>query len=242
MDELATRMKMYEKIEAGRKLMPLLPAMVRIDGKCFSKFTKGLTTPFDERLSALMIFTTKALVEEYNALLGYTQSDEISLVFYSDSLKSQLPYDGKIQKMVGDMAAYASLAFNRALPAYLPEKEESMPRFDCRVWNVPNKVEAANTILWREIDATKNSVSMAARKYFSHKRLHGLGMSITKIMKKLQEKQYKVIRVSKTEFEIDNGDIYPIPFELDKVPTVKQFQKMLDDSKDLMLEILKKNG
>jgi len=66
-------------------------------------------------------------------------------------------------------------------------------------------------------------------------------MSITEIMKKLQEKQYKVIRVSKTEFELDNGDIYPIPFELDKVPSVKQFQKMIDDSKDLMLEILKKS-
>lgn len=66
-------------------------------------------------------------------------------------------------------------------------------------------------------------------------------MSITKIMKKLQEKQYKVIRVSKTEFELDNGDIYPIPFELDKVPTVKQFQKMVNESRDLMMELLKKN-
>ena len=67
-------------------------------------------------------------------------------------------------------------------------------------------------------------------------------MSITKIMKKIKEKEYKVVRVSKTEFELDNGDIYPIPFELDKVPTVKQFQRMIDDSKDLMLEILKNNG
>jgi hypothetical protein len=66
-------------------------------------------------------------------------------------------------------------------------------------------------------------------------------MSITKIMKKLQEKQYKVVRFSKTEFELDNGDVYPIPFEMDKIPTIKQFQKMIDDSKDLMLEILKKS-
>ena len=67
-------------------------------------------------------------------------------------------------------------------------------------------------------------------------------MSVTKIMKKIQEKQYKVVRVTRTEFELDNGDVYPIPFEMDKVPTVKQFQKMIDDSKDLMLELLKKNG
>ena len=66
-------------------------------------------------------------------------------------------------------------------------------------------------------------------------------MSIAKIMKKLQEKEYKVVRVSRTEFELDNGDVYPIPFELDKIPTVKQFQRMINDSKDIMLEMLKKN-
>ena len=60
-------------------------------------------------------------------------------------------------------------------------------------------------------------------------------------MKKIQEKQYKVVRVTKTEFELDSGDIYPIPFELDKIPTVKQFQNMVDDSKDLMMELLRKN-
>jgi len=67
-------------------------------------------------------------------------------------------------------------------------------------------------------------------------------MSISKVMKKIQEKQYKVVRVTKTEFDLDSGDIYPIPFEIDKVPTVKQFQKMIDNSKDLMLELLKKNN
>ena len=67
-------------------------------------------------------------------------------------------------------------------------------------------------------------------------------MSITKIMKKLQEKQYKVIRVSKTEFELDNGDIYPIPFEFDYEPTIEEFQTFLDNSKEAILELVKKNG
>ena len=174
-DELGDRMKMLEKIEAGRRLMPLLPAMVRIDGKNFSKFTKGLQRPYDKRLSDLMVLVTKSLVEEYNAILGYTQSDEISLILYSDNYKSQIPYDRKIQKMVGDIAAYASLVFNKALPTCIPEKSDAMPRFDCRVWNVPNITEAVNTILWRELDATKNSVSMATRTFYSHKEIHGLG-------------------------------------------------------------------
>jgi len=165
------RMKGYEMEEAGRRLMPLLPVMVRIDGKCFSKFTNGLKRPYDVRMSLLMEYTMRNLVKEYNALIGYTQSDEISLILYSDNVKSQIPYDGRIQKLVGDMASFASLTFNEHLVEYIPEKTDSRPRFDCRVWNVPNMMEAANTILWREQDATKNSKSMAARAYYSHRDL-----------------------------------------------------------------------
>ena len=67
-------------------------------------------------------------------------------------------------------------------------------------------------------------------------------MSIEKIMKNLKNKQFKVVRISDdiSEFELDNGDIYPIPFELYYKPSIKEFQKILDDSKDLMLEMLKK--
>lgn len=126
-------------------------------------------------MSNLIITTTKSLVEEYNALLGRTQSDEISLVFYSGNYKSQIPYDGKIQKMIGNMAAGTSVIFNSLIPAYIPEKKDKLPRFDCRVWNVPNKEEAANTILWRELDTTKNSISMATRALYSHKEMQGLG-------------------------------------------------------------------
>jgi tRNA(His) 5'-end guanylyltransferase len=167
-DVFGSRMKMYEATTAGQRLMPLLPAMIRIDGKGFSKFTKGLRRPYDQRLSDIMVETTKVLVAETNALIGYTQSDEISLVLYSNDMRSQIYFDGRIQKMVGDLAAVASLAFNDLIREGLPEKAHLRPRFDCRVWNVPNKIEAANTLLWREQDATKNSISMAARSVYSH--------------------------------------------------------------------------
>jgi tRNA(His) 5'-end guanylyltransferase len=170
---LAERMKGYEMAEAGRKLMPLLPVCVRIDGKNFSKFTKGLERPYDERLSRLMVATTTALVKEYNATIGYTQSDEISLILYSDNTKSQIPFNGRIQKLIGDMAAFASVFFNQNLADFLPEKCDLAPRFDCRVWNVPNVEEATNAIMWREFDCTKNSISMAAQSLFSHKELQG---------------------------------------------------------------------
>ncbi|KKL92895.1 hypothetical protein LCGC14_1880070, partial [marine sediment metagenome] len=106
-DNFGDRMKMYEKAESGRRFMPLLPVYARLDGRSFSRFTKGFNRPYDKRMSEAMIDTTKYLVEETNALIGYSQSDEISLVWYSDSIDSQIFFDGKIQKMVSVLAALA---------------------------------------------------------------------------------------------------------------------------------------
>ena len=170
-DAFGDRMKDLEGMEAGRRFMPQVPIMARLDGKGFSKFTKGLKRPFDERMSNLMMETTRYLVEETQANCGYTQSDEISLVFYSDSPESLVWFDGRIQKMTSILAAKCSVFFNKKLPEYLPEKEDKFPVFDCRVWTVPTLEEGANTLLWREMDATKNSISMAAQEYYSHKEL-----------------------------------------------------------------------
>ena len=168
-DCFGDRIKEFEMAEAGRKFTRLLPIVARLDGKCFSKFTKGLERPYDSRMSDLMIATTKYLIKETNAVMGYTQSDEITLAWYSDSYKSQIYYDGRIQKMIGDLSAAASVYFNAELPNYLPTKAKLMPRFDARVWQMPTLKEAANVFLWRELDATKNSISMAASTYYSHK-------------------------------------------------------------------------
>lgn len=173
--EMGDRLKRYEFAETSRRLMPRLPAMARMDGVCFSRFTKGLKRPYDEELSRIMIELTKFLVEQTNACIGYTQSDEISLVMHTDNIKSQIYNDGKIVKMVGKLAAITSVRFNKLcnespyMKAHLAKKGE--PYFDARVWNVPDMQEAANSILWRELDATKNSVSMATRSVYSHKQL-----------------------------------------------------------------------
>jgi tRNA(His) 5'-end guanylyltransferase len=172
-DEFGDRMKMLEQMEAGRRLLPTLPVCVRLDGKGFSKFTAGLARPYDLGMSKAMMLTTKFLVEETNARVGYTQSDEISLILYSDTYDSQIFFDGKIQKLVSVMASMATAKFNSLIPQYLPSKVGKLAVFDCRVWNVPTREEGANAILWREHDATKNSVSMAARTVYSHKEVDG---------------------------------------------------------------------
>lgn len=97
-DDLGDRMKVYEMAEAGRKFMPLLPIVARLDGKGFSSFTKGLLRPYDERLSNLMVDCTKYLVSETNACCGYTQSDEITLAWYAPDYKSEIYFAGRISK------------------------------------------------------------------------------------------------------------------------------------------------
>lgn len=171
-DSLGNRQKQYEMAEAGRTLIPLLPIMIRLDGKGFSRFTKGLKRPYDERLMSLMQETTKSLVEHSGAILGYTQSDEISLIMYQPSFHSQIYFNGRIQKLTSVLSSYCTAVFNSKLASMLPEKANKLALFDCRVWNVPNLLEAANAILWRELDATKNAITMAASCHYSHNQLH----------------------------------------------------------------------
>ena len=169
------RMKDYEGREAQRRFLPLLPICVRIDGKRFSKWTRGLARPYDPRLSDLMVHTTVRLVEESGARIGYTQSDEISLVLYASDRRSQVYLDGRIQKLTSILASLTTAIFNHAARTAIPERADRPALFDCRAWTVPTLEEAANALLWREIDATKNSLSMAARHHYDHGELHGAG-------------------------------------------------------------------
>lgn len=177
-DSLGDRMKFYESIgAAAERLMPLVPVMIRLDGKAFHTFTKGMQKPFDYGLMELMKETTKFLVQETNAKLGYTQSDEITLVILNnESMNSQIYLDGRIAKINSILGARCSVYFNARLAEFLPAKAglppERLPIFDCRCWNVPTQTEAANAVLWREQDATRNSVQMAARAVYSHRQCH----------------------------------------------------------------------
>lgn len=170
-DAMGDRMKAYEGCESGRRFMPLLPVVARLDGKRFSAFTRGLARPYDPRLTELMVETTKYLVSNTVALVGYTQSDEITLVWYSPRSDGEIYFDGRVQKMTSVLAAECTAYFNSRLREFLPEKADQRPVFDCRVWNVPTLEEAANTVMWREFDATKNSITMAAQCHYEHSEL-----------------------------------------------------------------------
>lgn len=174
-DMLGQRMKEYEGIEAKRMLDTTLPVLARVDGKNFSSLTHDLEKPFDSDFHEAMLHTACRLVEYTGALVGYVQSDEISLLFYTPRSESQIYFNGRPQKMIGDLAAYTTLVFNDYLRDHfnLWEYSKQLPRFDARVWNVPTKLEVSNTFLWRGFDAKRNSIQMVGQAYFSPKQLHG---------------------------------------------------------------------
>lgn len=176
-DALGDRMKWYERQETGAQFLPMLPLYARIDGRGFSRFTQGLDRPYDARFRALMLDTTRHLVEQTGARCGYTQSDEISLCWLAERYDSGVFFEAKKQKMLGQLAAIATQRFNRLLwssdDGFLRTLAERDPTFDARLFQMPNREECANAFLWREMDATKNALTMAAGCYYSHQELQG---------------------------------------------------------------------
>ena len=171
-DAIGDRMKAYETRESDRRFLPMLPIYARIDGRNFSAFTRDMDRPFDADMTEIMIQTTESLVEETHARIGYTQSDEISLIWQSERYNSSIFFDHRIAKMTSVLASFATAAFMAALAeSRHADKAARWPHFDCRVFQLPNRAEAANVFLWREQDATKNAISMAARAVYSHKKL-----------------------------------------------------------------------
>lgn len=200
-DALGDRMKKYEYI-TRTYLVPRMPVIIRLDGKAFHTFTRGFKRPFDEVLISTMQDTTKYLCENIQGcVLGYTQSDEITLVLVDyKKLNSCAWFDNNIQKMCSIAASMATFAFNRFFVANLnafyefntdidlteigyhitfseedngkyyeayKKAAEKGAMFDARVFNIP-KEEVCNCVLWRQNDATRNSVEMVAQAHFSH--------------------------------------------------------------------------
>jgi tRNA(His) 5'-end guanylyltransferase len=157
-------------------MIPTLPVIIRLDGNNFSKWTVGLEKPFDEKLNQLMTETTQFLVEETNAVVGYTQSDEITIILYSPDRKSAIYNDGKKQKILSKLTNKLGNFFNDRRKELLPDHNKNAV-FDARIYQTPTLHDAVVQLLWRENDAAKNSISMLAQSHFSHKSLENLNGS-----------------------------------------------------------------
>lgn len=182
-DGLGDRCKDFEAAEAGRRAMRGLPLLARLDGRAFHTFTRDLKRPYEHGMSVAMIETTRYLVQEMTALVGYTQSDEITLAWFESSQSaSDYAFDGRFQKLASVLAGMASTKFYQLVLEHLPGKAKDTPHFDCRVWQVPTLADAADVFIWREDDATKNSITMAAGAYYSDAELDGKNSGVKQEM------------------------------------------------------------
>jgi tRNA(His) 5'-end guanylyltransferase len=165
---LGDRMKQYYENVTKTKLPRRTNTIIRIDGKAFHTYTRGLDKPFDMNLTMDMLETTKYLCENIQGCkMGYTQSDEISLWLTDyDTLTTSAWFDGSVQKIVSIASSMATAKFNELRPGKLA-------MFDARVFTINEIEEVVNYFVFRQQDATRNSVSMAAQANFSHKDLQG---------------------------------------------------------------------
>lgn len=210
---LGDRMKNnYENI-TRYYLTRRMPVIIRVDGRSFHTFTKGFKKPFDDVLVKTMQDTMKYLCENVQGcVLGYTQSDEISLVLtdYAE-LTTDAWFGNNLQKMCSVSASMATLAFNKAfndnivkyidnhldadcgvtkdLTEYtktLINARNKGAMFDSRVFTIP-KEEVCNALIWRQQDATRNSIQSVGQVNFSQKELHGKSCNNIQDMLMLQK-------------------------------------------------------
>ena len=198
---LDVRMKKYEYVTRNY-LTRRCPVIIRLDGKAFHTFTKGFRRPFDEVLIRSMQETMKYLCKNIQGcVLGYAQSDEITLILVDyKKIDSSAWFDYNIQKCASIAASMATMAFNQFFKQTIedydsdwkhsltPQSVEIQQRhneyvtilknaakrgamFDARIFNIP-KEEVANCVLWRQNDATRNSIEMVGQANFSAKELH----------------------------------------------------------------------
>lgn len=167
-DDLGTRMKEQYEFRARLMLPRRTQTIVRLDGKAFHSYTRGLERPYDKRLMDDMASTACFLCAGIQGcVMAYTQSDEISLLLTDyASTKTDAWFDGNVQKMASVAASMATAKFNELRPGKLAF-------FDARAFVIPDLVEVDNYFVWRQKDATRNSISMAAQALFSHLQLQG---------------------------------------------------------------------
>ena len=195
-DALGDRMKGYYE-DRTRVLLPRRSNLIiRVDGKAFHTFTRGMTRPFDPLFMQMMDETAKALCEEVQgAKFGFVQSDEISVWATDyDTLQTDGWFGYDLRKICSVAASIATAAFNRQHALI-----QGPAMFDARAFTIPSLTEVVNYFVWRQNDATRNSVSMAAQSQFSHKDLNGVSCD------QMQEKLFREKGI--------NWNDYPVGFK-----------------------------
>jgi len=209
-DSLGNRMKDNYESVSNVRLIRRMPVVIRLDGCAFHTFTKHFKKPFDPLFSKAMQETMLYLCKNIQGcVLGYTQSDEITLVLVDyQNLQSDAWFDYRLQKIVSVSASMATLKFNEVFNQLYLDKVAELTNsveseeldqlfvydkarrkgayFDARAFNIP-KEEVANCLFWRQLDAERNSILSLAQTFFTSKQMHGI--SCHDLVVKLEEEK-----------------------------------------------------
>lgn len=149
-DDFDKEMRIYEE-SLDQYILPGMYIVARLDGRSFTRLTKEVCkfeAPFDAKFRDLMIETVKSLMNAgFRIVYGYTESDEISLLFHPD----EQTFGRKVRKINTTLAGEASAAFSLALGR--------AATFDCRVVPLPNREKVADYFAWRQEDSHRNSLN-----------------------------------------------------------------------------------
>ncbi|MEV4127132.1 tRNA(His) guanylyltransferase Thg1 family protein [Nocardia sp. NPDC049707] len=165
---LADRMKAYEAASQYR-LTPNSPVIIRVDGRAFHTYTRGMKRPFDYVLMNRMVYAAVATAREMQGFkLGYVQSDEATFLLTDFDTHDTAGWFGyEVNKLVSLSASLFTGYFNLAM-----HNDPGPAAFDSRAFVVP-RADVPNVFVWRQQDWTRNSLQMVARAHFSHKQLFG---------------------------------------------------------------------
>lgn len=150
-DDFDSKMRKYEE-SIDQKIVSDIYIVARLDGRSFTKLTKETMkyeAPFDMNFCQLMVNTTKTLMTDsgFRIVYGYTQSDEISLLFAAD----ENTFGRKVRKINTTLAGEASAAISLSLGM--------KATMDCRTVPLPNEERVVDYFMWRQEDATRNALN-----------------------------------------------------------------------------------
>lgn len=187
LDALGDRLKGFYENRTRFYLPRKTYSILRIDGKTFHNWTKGLKRPFDPWLMDIMDETTKELCSKIQgSVFAYTQSDEINILIIDfdpsgKKLTTAAWFDGNIQKMSSVGASLTTAIFNNIILEQYDDdyiRDHGFATFDARVFTIPDPIEVYNLFVWRQQDNYKNAVQMAVRHFYSAEECHGKSCAI----------------------------------------------------------------
>ena len=149
-DELDQKMRLFEELN-DQFVLPNIFIVARLDGRSFTRLTKEVhqfKAPYDAKFRDYMIETVKNLMNcGFRIIYGYTQSDEISLLFHPD----ENSFQRKVRKLNSVLAGEASAKFSLLL--------KDIACFDCRISQLPNIELVIDYFRWRNEDAHRNALN-----------------------------------------------------------------------------------